>query len=264
MHKFIEPSNKSWIIKEANIRVSFIRTNIWLLGLKNPLYDFLKERNIDSCRQVLDRLKSVAKAQQFLRENPFAMTQICRCMDICKIADVLSGRDSPANFEPFRYYQNELIVLDIQTITAKIQDIYDKSGSSGSLIMQAFIADAKIEGINLYGNIGKDMQFLGRLEFNTSPYSARFVQRDNITNSNKNIVDAEIAENSARVEYVSKEGQILINEQNNRKRSNQSEFGIIEPNSSAMNGWKLISKLITINIIHLPKKCQIYVIVKWN
>ena len=236
MLKYIEPANKNWVLKECNIRISYIRIKIWLLGLKNPLYDFLRERNIDSCKQVLDRLKSVAKAQQFLRENPFAMIQICRCMDICKIADVLGGREAPSNYEPFRYYQNELIVLDIQTITAKLQDIYEATASSGSIIRQAFIADSIIEGINLYGNIGKDMQLLGRFEFVTSPYSIRFAQRDIITNSNKNIADVELTENSARVEYINKESKNEINEQNNRKRRTQSEFGIIEPNSSTMNG----------------------------
>ncbi len=226
----------------------FIRAKCWILDPKrNQLFDFYRDRNVDSCKQFLDKMRSPApagKAQQqtLLRDNPYAMVQICRCMDICRVSDMLSGKynreaASLATYQ-YMYYKDELLVLDVLGLSLSAREIYESSAMNGRIVIQALLADAKLEGINLYGHIEGRMRWLGRTQFATAPYSVRFVSRDRITHSNKLLADAEIVGDAVRVEYKAEENAVASSEPEPGAR--ESEIGVIEPCSVKANNKEVV------------------------
>lgn len=233
-----EDNGKNWILQKICVKIPNIKLKVWMLdSRKNLIIDYYRDRNVEICRKALAMAKNENSQKGELRETQFEMTQTCRCMDLCRIADNLSGHSLKASATlysaPYLYYRDELLVLEIENINLTIREICDSAAISGQLILQGLLTDISIGEVLLYANLEGKMRNLSKIEFSQSPYSIRIVKRDKITPSNRLLVDAEIVNDKVKIEY---KPNLKIPEnyssEENTPKIKETEIAVIETSAS--------------------------------
>eukprot|EP01022_Parablepharisma_sp_SALTPOND_P019582 TRINITY_DN3371_c1_g1_i1.p1 TRINITY_DN3371_c1_g1~~TRINITY_DN3371_c1_g1_i1.p1 ORF type:complete len:1473 (+),score=162.02 TRINITY_DN3371_c1_g1_i1:1179-5597(+) len=227
-----QSESKDWILQKLVIEIPYIRVKAWIMDIKkNQILDYYKDRNVDSCRHTLERIKNPnsSKSPLYLKENPLAILQVCRCMDLCRLADNLSGGYGKlsTSISPvqYLYYRDELVVLDVVKVSVNAKEIHESAMVTGRLMIQALLADFKIGGANLYANLNGKISWVAKAEFEQSPYSIRVMNRSRITHGNKMLADAEIVGDKVRLEYSPEE---VKNTTSEKLMPKESEIGIID------------------------------------
>jgi len=231
------PKNKleerDWIMKCIEVSVPYIRTTMWMIDTnKNTILDLYKERNVDTCLRVLQKIKHDQKTVM-VKGNSLVSFQVCRCMDVCRIANELSGITMKNSYMAMQssYYRNELLILDIVNIRVRAREIYDTSKIAKQAKIQALFIDLNINELNLYSNLGGKFANLARVKFMQSPYSVRILNRSCITFVNRLMADAELIDEELK--FDSNPEEYFIVESNELGRTTYLAQDIAECNPFA-------------------------------
>ena len=222
---------RDWVIQCIEVSVPYIRTKIWMIDAnKNTILDFYKERNVDTCLRVLQKIKHDHKTVM-VKGNSLVSFQVCRCMDVCRVANELSGITMKNSYMAILslYYRNELIILDIVNIRVRAREIYDTSKITGQARIQALFIDLNINELNLYSNLGGKFTSLARVGFVKSPYSVRILNRCCITYENRVMTDTKLIDEELKFDCNPEE--YFIVKDNEPEKTTQLAKDVAECNS---------------------------------